>query len=91
MRKIDITRSTEIKNGDLQAIMNAQSELEGLLVLVCADEFNGFRRLSAKQQLSTLALARNLSAEMGELFGTCLAAQAIRQAKQAAKGEEVTA
>lgn len=89
MRKLDITRSTEVKNGDLQAIMNAQGELEGLLNLICGDDFGEFRRLPAKQQFSMLVLARTLAAGMGELFGTCLAQQAIRQAKQ--KSVEVTA
>lgn len=89
MRKLDITRSTEIKNGDLMAVMNAQSELEGLLNLICEDDFKGFRRLAARQQLDLLALARTLADDMGGLFGTYFAAQAIRQAKQ--KTQEVVA
>lgn len=89
--KIDITRTTEIKNGDLQALLNSQVELHGLLSLICGDDFKGFRELSAKQQFGTLALARTLASEMGELFSTCLAAPAIRQTKQMHQKEGVSA
>lgn len=88
MSKIDIARSTEVKNGDMMAIMSVHGELEGLLSLICEDDFRGFRRLSAKQQFSMLVLARTLAVETGELFGTCLTSQAIRQAKQAAQKVE---
>jgi len=85
MSKIDIHKRTEVSNGDLVAILNVHSRLDGLLSMICAEDFSAFLRQSAKHQMSLLLTARDISSELGELHGACLAARAIRQAKQTAQ------
>lgn len=79
---MNILATTTVKNGDLVAIMNKQGEVQALLNLICEDDFKSFMRLSGKRQMALLRLARTAANDLGELSASCLAARAVRAAKE---------
>lgn len=84
---MNVLSTTTMKNGDLVAIMNKQGELRALLDLVCEDDFGSFMRLSGKAQKNLLRLARTVSCDLGEISAQCLAARAVRAAKNQESAE----
>lgn len=78
---MNILSTTTVKNGDLLAIMNKQGEVQALLNLICADDFNSFMRLTGKRQKDLLRLSRAAANDLGELTASCLAARAAKAAK----------